>query len=66
MKPDATPVSAEYVPNWKGRCEACGHSPTVDVFTLGKLALRTSLCGVCTWGSTADADPARWNSQEPS
>jgi hypothetical protein len=54
-----------YVPNWQGRCEVCGGSPTVWLRQYKDIVLRTSLCGVCTWGSAALRDPDRWNEPEP-
>lgn len=40
----------DYRPNWDGKCENCGASPTMRV---------SGLCGPCHWG-TAEATGGGW------
>lgn len=54
------PQEAEFKPNYDNECEACGNTPTVDIYVNGKLESTTSLCGVCTWGEAACVDPENW------
>jgi len=50
----------EWVPNYGRRCEVCGETPCVTGVRNGAVVYDGSLCGVCTWGDTALADPGRW------
>lgn len=50
-----------YEPNWDGKCEVCGQSPTVTAVKNGKVVLDNGMCGVCTWGEAACLDPEEWN-----
>lgn len=43
-------LKREYRPDWNGRCENCGASPTVPV---------SGLCGPCHFG-TAEATGGGW------
>jgi hypothetical protein len=52
---------ADFVPNYKIKCEICDCLPTVNVkeFETGEVS-KLNLCGVCVWGEAALIDPYKW------
>ncbi|WP_372362862.1 hypothetical protein ACCQ10_09200 [Xanthomonas sp. NCPPB 1325] len=53
-------IPAEFKPNNEIECCVCTQTPTVDIYVNGSLENSTELCGVCTWGESACADPENW------
>ena len=49
-----------YVPDYGRACENCGGFPVVTGVKDGRVVLDTGICGICTWGESACADPANW------
>ena len=60
-KPDAANVDG-YYPNFNRLCENCGQKSTVTAIKDGKVVYEGDMCGVCTWGEAAMAEPDNWNS----
>jgi len=42
----------DYRPDWNGRCENCGSSPTIPI---------SGLCGPCHWGTAEAVGGGWWN-----
>ena len=57
---DVTPVDA-FKPDYTQACENCGQKPVVTGVKDGAVVYQGTLCGPCTWGEAACADPAEWN-----
>jgi hypothetical protein len=57
---DAGVTLDAYVPNYGRQCEICGETPCVSGVLNGRVVYDGSMCGVCTWGEAACADPANW------
>jgi hypothetical protein len=51
----------EYAPNYQGKCEVCGQSPTVTAVLYGRTVKDVGTCGPCTWGEAKTLDPGCWN-----
>lgn len=60
MATNVTEVDA-FVPDYEHQCENCGQTPVVCAEKNGRVILRTTLCGPCTWDEAAMLDPAAWN-----
>ncbi|WP_322092778.1 hypothetical protein [Paraburkholderia bannensis] len=56
---DCTFVDA-WVPDYGRKCENCGETPVVTGVADGRVVYNGSLCGVCSWGNSAAANPANW------
>jgi len=56
----ATREVDSYEPNYEGKCDVCGQSPTVTVVKDGKVLSDVGLCGPCCFGSAECLDPAKW------
>ena len=51
----------EYRPDYKHRCEVCDANHVVTGVKDGKVVYQGDMCGVCTWGEVAMANPEEWN-----
>lgn len=49
-----------YEPDYDGICDNCGGSPTVLGIRRGRIVYASGMCGICTWGESACANPANW------
>lgn len=50
----------KWTPNWNKCCEVCGQKPCAQGKQGDKVVYDGDMCGVCTWGEAACADPANW------
>lgn len=50
-----------YEPDYTSKCMSCGGTPVVTVMLKGECIYNVGLCGPCTWGEAAMADPEKWN-----
>jgi hypothetical protein len=51
-----------YEPDYAEVCVVCGAGHVVTAVRDSEVAYHGEMCGVCTWGESAMADPAAWNS----
>lgn len=54
----------KFEPNYKGKCECCGQSPTVTAVKNNVVVNDWGMCGVCTFGTAKALDPDWWNNGE--
>ena len=50
-----------FMPDYEHKCITCGAVPVVTAIKNGEVIYEGEMCGVCTWGEAAMADPEQWN-----
>lgn len=50
-----------FEPDYSKTCDVCGADHVVTAVVDGKTIDIFDMCGVCTWGESAMADPDNWN-----
>lgn len=50
-----------FMPDYSRHCTVCGAVPVVTAVKGDELVYEGQLCGPCTWGEAAMADPDEWN-----